>query len=66
MKKPDLRLKKVIEKDRLLITSDMSSLIVYDLKKLLSSYFNVEGEVTLAVNADFSGYNIVVLKALAL
>ena len=60
MKRKTSRLQNIIEKDRLIITSDTSSLIVYDLKRLLSSYFNVEGEVNLSVNADNNGYNIVI------
>ncbi len=60
MKNKTSRLSNIIEKDRLIITSETSSLIVYDLKRLLSSYFNVEGEVNLLVNADSNGYNITI------
>ncbi len=60
MKKQNLRLNKIIENDRLLITSDTSSLIVYDLKRLLDNYFNMEGEVVLTVNAGKTGYDITI------
>ncbi len=60
MKKSHLRLNKIIENDRLLITSDTSSLIVYDLKRLLDNYFNMEGEVNLIVSAGKSGYDITI------
>ncbi len=58
MKNKNSRLSSVIEKDRLIITSETSSLIVYDLKRLLNNYFNVEGEVKLNVNAKSSGYEL--------
>ncbi len=58
MKNKNSRLSSVIEKDRLIITSETSSLIVYDLKRLLNNYFNVEGEVNLKVNATSSGYEL--------
>lgn len=60
MKKLSSRLDSVIEKDRLIITSETSSLIVYDLKRLLDSYFNVEGEVNLTVNEGVGGYDLIV------
>jgi hypothetical protein len=60
MKKLSSRLDSVIEKDRLIITSETSSLIVYDLKRLLDSYFNVEGEVNLTVNEGIGGYDLIV------
>ncbi len=58
MKNKNSRLSSVIEKDRLIITSETSSLIVYDLKRLLNNYFNVEGEVDLKVNATSGGYEL--------
>lgn len=60
MKKVSSRLDSVIEKDRLIITSETSSLIVYDLKRLLDSYFNVEGEVGLTVNEGNGGYDLII------
>ena len=60
MKGLNSRLSSVIEKDRLIITSETSSLIVYDLKRLLDSYFNVEGEVNLTVNEGVNGYDLIV------
>lgn len=60
MKKINSRLSSVIEKDRLIITSETSSLIVYDIKRLLDSYFNVEGEVNLTVNEGVGGYDLTV------
>jgi hypothetical protein len=52
------RLNTVIERDRLFINAETSSLIVYDLKKLLDNYFNVEGEVLLEVLAESDSYTI--------
>lgn len=52
------RLNTVIERDRLFINAETSSLIVYDLKKLLDNYFNVEGEVLLDVLAESDSYTI--------
>ncbi len=60
MKTNKSRLSSVIEKDRLIITSETSSLIVYDLKRLLDSYFSVEGEVKLTVNEGVGGYELIV------
>ena len=60
MKRWNSRLNSVIDKDRLIITSETSSLIVYDLKRLLDSYFNVEGEVNLTVNESSDGYDLIV------
>lgn len=58
--KKNSRLHNVIENDRLLITAEASSLIIYDLKKLLENYFNIEGEVELLVNDDKNCYQILV------
>ena len=58
MKIKKSRLQNVIENDRLLITTETSSLIAYDLKRLLDNYFNVEGEVVLSVNLVDNRYNI--------
>ncbi len=60
MKNINSRLNSVIDKDRLIITSDASSLIVYDLKRLLDNYFNMEGEVNLTVNKSSDGYDLVI------
>jgi hypothetical protein len=60
MKRLNSRLSNVIEKDRLIITSETSSLIVYDIKRLLDSYFNVEGEVNLIVNESDCGYDLTI------
>ncbi len=58
MKGKKNRLMSVIERDRLFISSETSSIIVYDLKNLLNNYFNVEGEVYLDVKAENNVYNI--------
>lgn len=55
------RLSTVIERDRLFINAETSSLIVYDLKKLLDNYFNVEGEVLLDVKAENDSYTVSVI-----
>lgn len=60
MKNAKSRLKNVIESDRLIISEDMSSLITYDLKKLLDNYFNTEGEIKIEVEALKDSYKIVV------
>lgn len=52
------RLEQVIEKDRLLISGEARSLIVYDLKRLLDNYFSTTGETTLEVSAERGGYLI--------
>ncbi len=58
MRNKKTRLSSVIERDRLFINAETSSLIVYDLKKLLDNYFNVEGEVFLDVKAENDSYTI--------
>ncbi len=60
MKNAKIRLKNVIENDRLIISEDMSSLIAYDLKKLLDNYFNTEGQVKIEVEALKDTYKIIV------
>ena len=54
------RLGKVIENDRLMISSDVSSLIEYDLNKLLENYFNLSGAVKLNVTAFKDCYLITI------
>ena len=54
------RLENVLEKDRLLISLDSSSLIIYDLKKLLDNYFNLCGDIDIKVSPENGYYNIVV------
>ena len=60
MKNSKARLKNIIESDRLIISEDMSSLIAYDLKKLLDNYFNTEGQVKIEVEALKDSYKIIV------
>ncbi len=55
------RLQSVIEKDRLLISSDLSSLIEYDLTNLLQNYFNIEDKVTISVAPQKEYYQITIL-----
>ena len=54
------RLESVLEKDRLLISLDSSSLIVYDLKKLLDNYFNLSGEIDIKVTPENGYYKITI------
>ncbi len=54
------RLQNVIEKDRLLISSDLSSLIEYDLTNLLQNYFNIEDKVTISVSPQKECYKITI------
>ena len=58
MRNKPKRLENVLEKDRLLISLDSSSLIVYDLKKLLDNYFNLNGKIDLKVTAENGYYNV--------
>lgn len=55
-----LRLGRVIENDRLMISAEISSLIEYDLKNLLENYFNLTGKVTMQVTAMKDCYLITV------
>ena len=52
------RLESVLEKDRLLISLDSSSLIIYDLKKLLDNYFNLSGDIDIKVAPENGYYKI--------
>ena len=54
------RLENVLEKDRLLISLDSSSLIIYDIKKLLDNYFNLSGDIDIKVSPENGYYNIVI------
>ena len=60
MKTTTKRLKEIIENDRLLLSSDTSEMICYDLKNLLNEYFNVEGGVALSVEPLKDSYEITV------
>ena len=52
------RLENVLEKDRLLISLDSSSLIIYDLKKLLDNYFNISGEIDIKISPESGFYSV--------
>ncbi len=54
------RLQEIIKNDRLLLSSDTSEMICYDLKKTLLEYFNLEGEVCLTVEPKSDCYQITV------
>ena len=54
------RLGKIIESDRLMISSEATALIEYDLKNLLENYFNLSGKVNLTVTAMKDCYLITV------
>ena len=54
------RLENVLEKDRLLISLDSSSLIIYDLKKLLENFFNISGDIDIKVTPENGYYKIIV------
>ena len=43
------RLQEIINNDRLLLSSDTSEMICYDVKNTLLEYFNLDGGVTLSV-----------------
>ncbi len=59
LKRPK-RLESIIENDRLLISAETSSLISYDLKRLLDNYFNVAGEVYIKVSPENDYYKILI------
>lgn len=52
------KLASLIESDRLLLSKEASSLICYDLKKLLENYFASVKDVSIDVLADNSKYVI--------
>ena len=52
------QLEKVLESDRLLISLDSSSLIIYDLKRLLDNYFNLSGPVDIKVSPENGYYKV--------
>ena len=54
------RLENVLEKDRLLISLDSSSLIIYDLKKMLDNYFNLSGDIDIKVSPENGYYKIII------
>ncbi len=54
------RLQEIIKNDRLLLSSDTSEMICYDLKKTLLEYFNLEGGISLSVEPKSDCYQITV------
>ena len=57
MKKSDaIRLKRVIESDRMSMTCESASLIIKDLESVLSDYFSVESTPSLAIKSENGGY----------
>jgi hypothetical protein len=60
MKKKKTELKDIINSDRLLLSSDTSEMICYDLKNVLLEYFNLEGGVSIVVEPTKDSYEITV------
>ena len=54
------RLQEIINNDRLLLSSDTSEMICYDLKNTLSEYFNLEDTVLLSVEPKNDCYEVIV------
>ena len=50
------RLEKIIQKDRLLLSTETAEMICYDIKRVLSEYFNLLEGVTLKVDAESDFY----------
>ncbi len=65
MKKRKNNLKEIITSDRLLLSSDTSEMICYDLKNVLSEYFNLSGGVSIVVEPNKDSYEVTV-KATAI
>lgn len=64
MKKKKNTLKEIITSDRLLLSSDTSEMICYDLKSVLEEYFNLDGGVSIIVEPTEDCYSITI-KAVA-
>lgn len=60
MKKRKNNLKDLITSDRLLLSSDTSEMICYDLKNVLSEYFNLSGGVSIVVEPNKDSYEVTV------
>lgn len=54
------RLEQIIQKDRLLLSTETAEMICYDIKKVLNEYFNLLDGVTLKVDADTDCYFITI------
>ena len=52
------RLQEIINSDRLLLSNDTSEMICYDLKTVLSEYFNLLGDVSISVEPEKDFYKI--------
>lgn len=60
MKRHDIALKNIILNDRLMLSSDVSEMICFDLKKVLDEYFNLTGGVSISVEPESDSYKITV------
>jgi hypothetical protein len=56
--KNNKRLEEIIQKDRLLLSSETSEMICFDIKKVLNEYFNLLDGVTIKVDANDDFYFI--------
>ena len=59
-KKELLRLKNIIESDRLLIKEDFVSVVINDLNELLKDYFEIKEVPVLTILRERDGYKITV------
>ena len=67
MRERDRTLKDIISSDRLMLSSDTADMICYDLKGLLSEYFNLDGGVNISVEPEKDCYKVTITaKAVAI
>ena len=58
MRKRENLLREVILNDRLMLSRDTADMICYDLKTVLSEYFNLLGDVSISVEPEKDFYKI--------
>ena len=54
------RLQEIINNDRLLLSSDVSEMICYDIKNTLNEYFNLQGNVSILLEPKNDCYEILI------
>ena len=62
MKKKNALLNQVILNDRLTLSSDTADMICYDIKTVLSEYFNLSSDVSISVVPEKDFYRITVFS----
>jgi hypothetical protein len=63
MRKKENLLREVILNDRLMLSRDTADMICYDLKTVLSEYFNLLGDVSISVEPEKDFYKITVITS---